>query len=158
MKKRFILNVILIICLLFPVLSYADDSKPAGGRCIPIVLNQPLSVSGVSVFELPPTNASRVYGYFSIFVEVLGDGTVTIEYLTSPTRDGNDAASGVTPDGSDYTDSWTDLCTDHGSATGFKQYVFADGEPGYTVFHALKVTESGGADPVSGLTIYWCEN
>lgn len=154
MKKYIVLLLGVIVALaLFQPIAWAGGNDIT---CIPLCYNVPLSTSGVSVFEIPYLNAYKPDGFFSIQIQVAGSGSVKIEYLLSATYSGSDSISGVTGDGSDYSNKGTDIVSSYGEADGMGVFSFASGEPPVAKYMAIMITEDSGTDPISGMTAYLC--
>ena len=106
----------------------------------PIFSAVTITAGGSSTSHEIDLAASRFVGYFSLQVDLAGTGTAKIEYELS-----NDGSDFLTPTGS------SDIVTAHTVASG----PGADGKDMYSFTPMLsdkirfKVTETGGADPIT---------
>ena len=145
MKK---LSLVAMFLILFVNLTFAENNEMYGQKVYTgtILASANTNTDPINLASLNPE------GFFSAYVTVTGDGTLKVEYeVTNEWKqqtDGSAPTSGfITPAGA------SDIVTAHtktSGTSGTDLYQFpAAGEPMFSQWLQLRLTETGGANSVT---------
>lgn len=141
------LLIIITVLVLMAGISFADSEYAYHQN----ELTGTLAASGTAIIGKMNLDNMNIDGFYSIQLEVTGDGTLKVEYMVS--NDFN--TTGLAPLDADFVkpSSASDIVTAHTKTTGtsgldFYQFPTA-GDPILAGWLAYRVTETGGANTVT---------